>query len=70
MGTRWVTWPTLAGLITIVPVTVLVRSKLVSLQMYFWTGSWLPGQTQWARSLTSVPSAQTPRGPVERSWGR
>src|SRR5262245_32137530 len=48
---------------TMVPVTVLVRSKLVSSQMYFAAGSWLPGQTQWARSLTRVPSAQIPGPP-------
>src|SRR5262245_26617173 len=46
-----------------VPVTVLTRSKLVSSQMYFCAGSWLPGQTQWARSLTRVPSAQSPGPP-------
>src|SRR5262245_43132630 len=31
--------------------------------MYFCAGSWLPGQTQWARSLTRVPSAQSPGPP-------
>src|SRR5262247_3075840 len=37
--------------------------------MYFSTGSWLPGQTQWARSLTRVPSAQSP-GPPSASLGQ
>src|SRR5215475_14190454 len=31
--------------------------------MYFSAGSWLPGQTQWARSLIRVPSAQSPGPP-------